>query len=193
MNAMVIQMRRLLYALVALVLGCATALLAAPALASASPAHTAVAAAAKGEICPDADPFYPYPVGATIMSSTTTPFIGQHIEASGIKYCHNEDVRLTIAGQFVGTAHTDNNGSFDPQVVVPGPVGDKLLCGVGASGLSDDQDCLTLHVVSPTSPNSGPPLSFTGVEIGAIVAVAVALIVGGMLFATVGRRRKSHV
>ena len=190
MNAMVIRMRRLLYALVALVLGCAAALLAAPAIASASSTH---AAAPAKEVCPHDDPFYPYPIGATIMSSTTTPFIGQHIEASGIKYCHNEDVRLTIAGQFVGTAHTDNNGSFDPQVVVPGPVGDKLLCGVGASGLSEDQDCLTLHVVSPTGPNSGPPLSFTGVEIGAIVAVALALIVGGVLFATVGRRRKSHV
>jgi hypothetical protein len=127
------------------------------------------------------------------MSSTTTPFVGQHIEASGIQYCPNEDVRLTIGGHFVGTAHTNSGQSFDPQVVVPAPVGDQLLCGVGASGLSSDQDCLTLHVVSPTAPNSGPPLSFTGVEIGAMVAVAIALLVGGVLFATVGRRRKSHV
>ncbi|HEY2167320.1 MAG TPA: hypothetical protein VGH01_09160 [Jatrophihabitantaceae bacterium] len=202
---MVIPMRRLLYALVALVLGSAAALLAAPGLASAGTYGTAASRVAAAnpintsEDCPGTripgtttvnDAIHP---GATIMSSTTTPFVGQHIEASGIQYCPNEDVRLTIGGHFVGTAHTNSGQSFDPQVVVPAPVGDQLLCGVGASGLSSDQDCLTLHVVSPTAPNSGPPLSFTGVEIGAMVAVAIALLVGGALFATVGRRRKSHV
>lgn len=198
MNAMVIRMRRLLYALVALVLGTTAAVLAAPTLASASThsGTTAKVATAAFEACPGTrfgkaitDAISP---DATIMSSTTTPFVGEHIEASGIKYCPNESVRLTIGGQFVGTAHTNGVGSFDPQVVVPGPVGDKQLCGVGASGLSLDQDCLTLHVVSPTTTSGGPGLAFTGVEIGAIVAVALALLVGGALFATAGRRRKSH-
>jgi hypothetical protein len=184
---MVIRMRRLLYALVALVLGATAAVLAAPATASAS-SHSAAAAA---EICPGFTAAYPFSPNATIMSSTTTPFVGQKIEASGIKYCPNENVRLTIGGQFVGNAHTNGAGSFDPPVIVPGPPGDKLLCGVGASGLLHDQDCLTLHVVAPTGPNSSPPLSFTGVEIGAIVAVALALLIGGVLFATAGRRRKS--
>ena len=122
------------------------------------------------------------------MASTTTPFVGEKIEASGIRYCPDENVRLTIGGQFVGDAHTNGAGKFDPQVTVPGPAGDKLLCGVGASGLPHDQDCLTLHVRA-AGPNSGPPLSFTGVEIGAIIAVALALLVGGVLFATAGRRR----
>ncbi|HEV7193749.1 MAG TPA: hypothetical protein VGN35_11160 [Jatrophihabitantaceae bacterium] len=177
-------MRRVVFALVALSLG-ALALLGGPTLASATP-RTAVA----GPPCPGSTLYPPSP-DATIMSSTTTPVIGQKIDASGIKYCPNENVTLTIAGQFVGTAHTDSAGSFDPtQVTVPGPVGDKLLCGIGASGLVDDRDCLTLHVRAGSGPNSNH-LGSTGVEVATIIAVAVALLGGGALFLSAGRRRKS--
>lgn len=180
---MVIFMRRVVTALVALALG-ALALLGGPAVASATPR-----AAVVGPPCPGSALYPPSP-DATIMSSTTTPFINQKIEASGIKYCPNEDVTLTIAGKFVGTAHTDGAGSFDPQVTVPGPVGDKLLCGIGASGLAADRDCLTLHVRAGTGPNNNH-LGSTGVEVATIVAVAVVLLGGGALFLSVGRRRKS--
>jgi hypothetical protein len=176
-------MRRVVTVLVALALG-ALALLGGPTVANASPR-----ASAPAEVCPTVHVLYPPGPDATIMSSTTTPVIGQKIEASGIKYCPNEDVTLTIAGQFVGTAHTNGDGSFDPQVTVPGPVGDKLLCGVGASGLSLDRDCLTLHVRG-TGPN-GNHLGSTGVEVATIIAVALALLGGGALFLGAGRRRKS--
>src|SRR5581483_12500433 len=95
MNAMVIRMRRLLYALAALFLGLSAAVLAAPAIASAAP-H----AAAPAEICPGFTAAYPFSPDATIMASTTTPFVGEKIEASGIRYCPDENVRLTIGGQF---------------------------------------------------------------------------------------------
>lgn len=180
---MVIFMRRVVTALVALALG-ALALLGGPAVASAAPR-----AAVAGPPCPGSTLYPPSP-DATIMSSTTTPFINQRIEASGIKYCPNEDVTLTIAGKFVGTAHTDSAGSFDPQVTVPGPAGDKLLCGIGASGLVHDRDCLTLHVRTGTGPNSNH-LGSTGVEVATIIAVAVILLGGGALFLGAGRRRKS--
>ena len=181
---MVIVMRRPLSALVALALA-VIGFVALPAAASAAPLRAAAA-----EVCPGAPAYPPHP-DATILSSTTTPAIGQKIDASGIVYCPNEDVRITIAGAFVGTGHTDSSGSFDPQVVtVPGPAGDKQMCGVGASGLSNDQDCLTLHVgASNTTPNGGG-LASTGVEIAAIVGVAVILLAGGAFFATAGRRRK---
>jgi hypothetical protein len=184
---MVIQMRRLLVALVALSLG-ALALLGGPAVASASPRTAAPAG-----VCPGA-PAYPPHLQATIMSSTTTPVIGQTIEASGVVYCPNENVDLTIGGVHVGTAHTDSVGSFDPPVVVPGPVGDKPLCGVGASGLSTDQDCLILHVrASNAGTTSNPPLGSTGAEVATLIAVAVVLLGGGALLVTAGRRRKSSV
>jgi hypothetical protein len=85
-------------------------------------------------------------------------------------------------------------GKFDPAVVVPGPVGDKPLCGVGASGLSTDRDCLILHVrASNTVTTSNPPLGSTGAEVATLIAVAVVLLGGGALLVTAGRRRKSSV
>jgi hypothetical protein len=177
------KMRRLYCALAVLFIALA-AFVTAPAVAMASPAS--IHAVAPATCLPGV---YPPPQQATIMSSTTTPFIGQKIEASGINYCPDEDVRLTIAGTFVGTAHTDFSGSFDPQVTVPGPVGDKELCGVGASGLPTDQDCLTLHVKAESNGPGGP--AFTGVQIAALVLVAVALLAGGGFFAAAGRRKST--
>jgi hypothetical protein len=179
---MVKMMRRLLSALAVLCLA-AVAFVTAPAASFAGIQATA-------PVCEPGN--YPPGPNATIMSSTTTPFAGQKIEASGISYCPNEDVRLTIAGTFVGTAHTDGSGSFDPQVVVPGPAGDKALCGIGASGLANDQDCLTLHVRAGSGvAGESSGLASTGVKIAGLVLAAIALIGGGAFFTTAGRRRKS--
>lgn len=158
--------------------------------ASAAPAQVA---SAPGH-CPHAQPYPPTP-NATVQSSTTHPKVGQTIEASGIHYCPNENVRLTIGGKFVGNAHTNSVGAFDPPVVVPGPVGNKLLCGVGASGLPNDRDCLTLFISArgTSGGSSGGGTSFTGVEIGAMIAIAALLLVGGVVFLRAGQRRKQSV
>lgn len=139
---------------------------------------------------------YPASSGATIMASTTTPFVRQTIEVSGINFCPNENVSLSIAGQSVGTAHTDASGSFDPQVVVPGPPGDKVLRGVGASGVELDRDGLLLHVrgsnvggAGGSTGGGGGGLAFTGVQIAALCVLAVLLIGGGAFFARAGRRK----
>lgn len=181
---MVIFMRRVVTALVALALG-ALALLGGPAVASAAPL-AAVSGACPGQL-------YPPSPDATIMSSTTTPPANTNIEASGIKYCPNESVAVYLAGKFVATAHTDSAGSWDPQVFVPGPAGDKELCGIGASGLAKDRDCLTLHVTTGGNgtQGSGNHLGSTGVEVATIIAVAAVLLGGGALFLSAGRRRRS--
>lgn len=131
---------------------------------------------------------------AHIMSSTTTPFQGQTIEVSGKTYHANEAVTLTIGGIFVGTAHTDANGNFDPPAVVPvSLLGDQPLTGRGASGQANDVDSLVLHItaagVEATGSTSGLPN--TGVDILTGVAVAIALIGAGILFTRGGRRRRS--
>lgn len=172
-------------------------LLAMTALAVPFAAHAApVSAAAAPAKCPHPLPYPPFP-NATVQSSTTHPHVGDKIEASGIHYCPNEDVRITIGAKFVGTGHTNSVGTFDPQVVVPGPPGNKLLCGVGASGLAADSDCLTLfisaHGTAGGSGNNGGGTSFTGVEIGALIGLAVALIIGGVVFARAGARRKQSI
>lgn len=147
--------------------------------------------------CAKPAPYPPSP-DATIQSSSTTTEVGATIEASGIHYCPDEDVRLTIGGKFVGTAHTNAAGAFDPPVVVPGPAGSKQLCGIGASGLATDQDCLTLVAreagasssAGAAAGNNGGGTAFTGVEVALLCAVALLLIAGGVAFATAGRARK---
>jgi hypothetical protein len=179
-------------------------LLAGPAAAGAAPGVRAVApAAAPQEICPGAVA-YPMSPGATIMSSTTTPYVGQTIKVSGVNYCPDEDVDITIGGKHVATTHTDGNGAFDPEVVVPAPTGQRVLAGVGASGLSADRDSLMLTVragagvepiaVGPAGGSSGGGsgtggLAFTGTEIALLIALAAALLGGGIGLMYAGRRR----
>jgi hypothetical protein len=154
-----------------------------------TPVHVAAPAAGA---CPGSDVNYPVVPGATVQSSTTRPKVGAKIEVSGIKYCPNEDVRITISGKFVGTGHTDDQGSFDPQVVVPGPTGQKPLCGIGASGLPNDADCLTLTVTNGGTSGEHHPAT-TGVEVASLVAIAAILLVSGAVFVRAGRRRRTSV
>lgn len=140
-----------------------------------------------------------YPVQicqAHILSSTTTPFQGQTIEVSGLGYQPNEDVALTIGGIPVGTAHTDSNGNFDPPVVVPATlIGDQPLTGTGASHQPYDVDSLVLNIRASGaggSSSSSGGLASTGVDILTGVAIALALIGAGVLFARGGRRRHNH-
>jgi hypothetical protein len=171
------------------------AVFAVPAAAQAHPVAARAAAVTTVDSCPHPTPYPPSP-NATVQSSSTHPTIGQHIEASGIHYCPDEDVTITIGGAFVGTGHTNSSGQFDPDVIVPGPAGSKQLCGIGASGLATDQDCLTLDVQAPSgagTKGNGGGVALTGVEIGSLIVVAVALIIGGVVFARAGARRKQSI
>lgn len=147
------------------------------------------------EVCPGATTYPPSP-GATVMSSTTTPFIGQTIEVSGKGYCPDEDVALFIGSTRVGTAHTDANGSFDPPAKVPGPVGQATLLGRGASGLSLDRDTLVLTIraassSTPGSPSGEPGLALTGTELTGLIVLAALLLGGGGVMLYAGRRKRS--
>ena len=165
--------------------------LAVPAAAASAAGLNAAAAGA----CNDSA--YPPAPHATIMSSTTTPSVGETIEASGTAYCPDEDVRLTLAGKFVGTTHTDQAGDFDPPVKVT-QTGKLLLCGIGASGLPNDRDCLTLTVTAQHqggggNHNPGGGTSFTGVDILLIVLAAVVLLAVGWALLAAGRRKRVAV
>jgi hypothetical protein len=179
-------MRRMLSPLVAL--GLLTLALTAPLAASAAPVRAAAAASA----C-DPSKAYPPSPNATVQINTTNPFVGETVKVSGINYCPNEAVDITIAGQHVGTGHTDANGSFDPNVVVPGPAGDKQVCGIGASGLSNDQDCLTINVraTGATHQPGGGGTAMTGVEIALLGLLALVLVVAGVVMTTLGRHRRA--
>jgi len=159
--------------------------------ASAQPLRTASAAG----VC-DASRSYPPAPDATVQVSTTNPYAGEKVKVSGIHYCPNEDVDITIAGQHVGTGHTDGNGTFDPHVTVPGPAGDKQVCGIGASGLSSDQDCLIIDVRAKGTTNQpattgGGGTAMTGVEIALLGVLALVLVLAGVGMTTLGRHRRA--
>jgi hypothetical protein len=93
--------------------------------------------------------------------------------------------------------------------VVPAPTGQRVLAGVGASGLSADRDSLMLTIragagveavaVGPaggsgtgagSAGGSGTGgLAFTGTEIALLIALAAALLGGGIGLVYAGRRR----
>jgi hypothetical protein len=156
---------------------------------AAAASATNIKAAAAGAC---SDSAYPPSPHATIMASTTTPSVGETIEASGTAYCPDEDVRLTLAGQFVGTTHTDGSGDFDPPVKVT-QTGKLLLCGIGASGLPNDRDCLTLTVKTHGQGGKHHPgggTSFTGTDVALIVLAAVVLLAIGWALVAAGRRKR---
>jgi hypothetical protein len=191
-------MRRMLTPLLALSL--LLVALAAPMAATAAPtgagagAGVAADAGAPGS-CPKPLPYPPAP-HATVLVNTTNPFVGEKIEVSGINYCPDEDVDIRIENTHVATAHTDGKGRFDPQVVVPAPAGAKQVCGIGASGLATDSDCMTIVAragsgasTPPTNPNSGT--ATTGVKIALLGLLALVLVVSGVVLATLGRHRRA--
>lgn len=191
-------------ALVALLAG----LLVAP-LVVAGPASAAPLAAAAS--CPTAAG-YPPLLNGTVSINTTDVLVGQTVEVSGANFCADEDVAITVNGKQVATGHTDAQGSFDPPVKLTDP-GSNTLCAVGASGLDDDRDCLTVAVksvagaVSSGSAGAGSSgsgsgasgesngageLGSTGVAIAALSGVALLLVTVGGLFLYVGRRRRQQ-
>lgn len=138
-----------------------------------------------------------YPVAickAQIMVSTTDPFVGQKIEISGKDFHSDEDVKLYIADVYVGTAHTDLLGSFDPPAITPNRPGPQIVKGVGASGQADDiaTTPITIRVagVAGESTGGGGGLASTGVKIAGLSLLAAALLIGGGLLARSGRRRR---
>ena len=145
--------------------------------------------------CPDSSP-YPVTTPAEILASTTTPFIGQVIQVSGITYCANEDVKIYLRGVYMETTHTDAQGSFQTPMKVTGPVGPAELSGIGASGLPGDQDSLTLQVRGPngvegiTASRGGGGLSFTGTQTALLLALAALLLGLGGAALYAGRRKK---
>jgi hypothetical protein len=179
------------------VAGASAAAVLTPAMALAAPAGAAPHALAAGNCSSTA--YSTITPSAQIQSSTQTPFIGESIEASGVNYCPNEDVTITLRGKDVGTAHTDNNGSWDPAAItVTGPTGTAELCGIGASGLSNDRSCLTLTITAngtdgQNNGSDGGGTAYTGVEIAGLIVLAVGLIGGGAALVTAGRKRKSTV
>ena len=170
-----------------------------PALpASASPA---VCGHAVGGYPPAAEP------SAQLAASTTFAHPGDTLELSGAHYLDNETVTLYITGQMtqcepntlhnaikVGTAHTDGNGSFDPQVTVPLGLkaGHTTMFGIGASLEPYDYSTQPLTILGEGgSSGSTQPPAHTGVDIALMLTAGGLLLGAGVVFTRGGRRRRA--
>lgn len=143
---------------------------------------------------------YPPAPHATIEVSTTTPLVNAFVKVSGIAFCGNEAVNITVRAVVVIGAHTNGTGSFDPQVKIT-HAGANEICGIGASGLADDRDCLTVVAKTSTSGGGGHGTSgsgtgggtaLTGTDIALLVLLAAVLLGGGGAALAAGRRRRQQ-
>jgi hypothetical protein len=134
---------------------------------------------------------YPPSFGASMSVSTTTPFPGQTITVTGEHFKANEDFNLVLdTGAVLAAVHVAADGSFSVNVTLPaGLTGNHVISTDG-----DESGCPAdpIQIDIQGSGTSGGGLASTGVDILTGLAIALALIAGGVLFARSGRRRHSH-
>lgn len=139
---------------------------------------------------------YPPPSCPLLTVSTTTPFPGQTITVGGTNFTPHVAVTIELdTNVTLGHATADGSGNFSVPVKLPaGVTGSHLIHAVG-TGLGDcpvDPIQISVQGAGASGSSSGGGLASTGVDILTGIAVALALIGGGVLFARGGRRRHRH-
>ncbi|MFN2559716.1 MAG: hypothetical protein ABR571_00240 [Jatrophihabitans sp.] len=159
---------------------------------------TMLAVLAVGLAAPAAAKQGGYPPGmcAQLSVSTTAPSPGQEILVTGSGFDANRTVTLVLHSPTatLGTATTGSAGNFAVRVTIPDSIsGAHLLtveggsAGCPAAGIQLFVQPPGVAAVEAHSPSGAP--AATGVGIAAGLALALALIVGGLLFARAGRGR----
>jgi hypothetical protein len=127
--------------------------------------------------------------------STTTPFPGQQITVSGSAFEASQNITLVMHSDAVALAHVtaDSAGSFSVKVTIPtGTSGSHTIAVQGdMSGCPVEPIQIRVQGHGVDAANSGGGLAFTGVDILAAVAIALALITAGVILARSGRHRRS--
>lgn len=133
---------------------------------------------------------YPPVLCPTIAISTTHPFPGETITITGQGFAAGQALTLVMhtTTYVLGHVTTSAAGTFTAQVTLPaGVTGNHVIIAEG-SGTDCPVDPIQILVGTPTSPGSGSPLPFTGVDILTALAIALGLIGVGLLVARGGRR-----
>ncbi len=149
---------------------------------------------------------YPVKAGATISVSTTNPYHGQTIVVTGSNFRAGEVVTIYLGATQAAQTHADSKGGFRISLRVTSAAGKVQLRAVGAVCGSAALSLLVRSAsgVEPTSAQNTPPgagsgaagnsaggLAFTGLDIAALIALAIALLAGGLYLTRAGRRRHS--
>lgn len=146
---------------------------------------------------------YPATTCSTLSVSTTTPQAGASFTISGSNFEPSAAVHLVLrpAGSDLGTAQTDTTGAFSITAQIPADVSGNqnvvATSGATINGVcpADPVQSLAVQAASNNNGNgnngsngngNGSGLSNTGLDVAGLLALAAALIVGGVAF---NRRR----
>ena len=133
-------------------------------------------------------------VAAVMSVSTTNPAPGQTITLTGAQF---EPPGNTVAivldtGAVLAHVKIDASGAFSIPITMPaGVTGNHLISvqGYKPPGVCPPDP---VQITISTNNEGGGGLASTGVDILTGLAIALALIAGGVLFARSGRRSHSH-
>jgi LPXTG-motif cell wall-anchored protein len=131
---------------------------------------------------------YP-PGGPTAAASATTVTAGQAITVSGSKWLADSTVRLYFDGQFVKTAAVDP-GHFSTSLTIPSSaaVGQHTLTVRG----TDRNSAAAAVDILLTVVGSGDSLAFTGANVTGWMVLIPIMVLLGLAFLFVGRRRHTR-
>ncbi|MDT4894575.1 MAG: hypothetical protein QOE97_3610 [Pseudonocardiales bacterium] len=123
--------------------------------------------------------------------STTTPFPGETITVTGQHFKANENITLVYdTGSTLADVHVDANGRFSTGVRIPAVTGNHMILVSGDHSVCPPDP---IQVTVQSSGGAGGGLSSTGVNVLTGLAIAIALLAGGVLLTRSGRRRsRSH-
>ena len=128
---------------------------------------------------------------ATAGTSDTTVEMGQRVIIGGEGWKPGSQVALTLRTESLGEARVDPRGNFSTTVAVPEdtPGGERFISVVGTSVGGEPSEIGIRLLVAGSSTEQ--EVSFTSVNIGLWMLLALGLILVGMLAALGVRRRTS--
>jgi hypothetical protein len=151
------------------------------------PASAAAPTPAAGTVCGG---YGSLDVRASMSVSTTTPFPGQTITLSGQNFAPaGSNVTIVLdTGAVLAHVTINSSGTFSVPVTLPaGVTGNHKILAQGQITCPPDPVQISIQAAG----TQGGGLASTGVDILTGLAIALALIAGGVLMARSGRRRSA--
>lgn len=138
---------------------------------------------------------YPPPVCAQLSVSSTVVHPGQTITVAGTAFAPNTALTLIMESTPVVIGHvtTDSAGAFSTQVTIPANASGahKITVQGDTSGCPVQAIQVQVNGVEATQASRGG-LSFTGVHIAELLALALGLVGIGVAVNRAGHRRQRH-
>ena len=139
---------------------------------------------------------YPATTCATLSVSSTSPTAGDSLAVTGANFSPNASITLDLQGPTtrLGTVTADAQGAFSTSVTLPsGTTGSHRLVASGGLTAGCSAPTVSLDIAAAsTGASSGGGTAVTGVDIAAMIAVALGLIIVGVVLQRRAHARKLY-